>query len=187
MVNTHYLAENVVNYIDGGPFRQSVTFAKEGTLLGTAGTLVANNDFFGGQDGWLIHADNYCLADLNAFADAHAHRPRGCLMTMMTFRTDKPQQCGILELDESGVVVGFHEKVEDPPGNLANGAIYLLTAELIKQLSTCRPVPVDFTNDVIPTLLGKIFTYETHDHLCDIGTPEALASLQSESPATIFG
>jgi mannose-1-phosphate guanylyltransferase len=83
----------------------------------------------------LIHADNYCLADFTAFQQAHYNRPPECLMT---FRTDNPSSCGILELDERGVVIGFHEKVASPPGNLANGAVYILSAELLKRRGVCR-------------------------------------------------
>lgn len=64
----------------------------------------------------MIHADNYCLADFRAFEQAHWQRPLGCIMTMMTFRTHDPSSCGIVELDERGVVVGFHEKVAEPQG-----------------------------------------------------------------------
>ena len=35
-------------------------------------------------------------------------------MTMMTFRTDDPSSCGIVEVDENGIVIGFHEKVKTP-------------------------------------------------------------------------
>lgn len=88
-----------------------------------------------GEDGLLIHSDNYCLADFNAFLKAHQNRPKKCLLTMMTFRTDNPTSCGIVELNKQGIVTGFHEKVSDPPGNLANGAIYILSAELLRTLS----------------------------------------------------
>ena len=57
------------------------------------------------------------LSYFSAFERAHVNRPLGCVMTMMTFRTDDPSSCGIVELDDSGVVVEFHEKVENPPGN----------------------------------------------------------------------
>jgi mannose-1-phosphate guanylyltransferase len=42
-----------------------VTLAHEPVLLGTAGTLLRHLEFFGDEDGLLIHADNYCLADFD--------------------------------------------------------------------------------------------------------------------------
>ena len=39
----------------------------EPDLLGTAGTLLANNDFFEGATGLLIHADNVMEDDICSF------------------------------------------------------------------------------------------------------------------------
>ena len=131
LINTHYLAEQVHEFIQSSPYRNQVTLVHEPKLLGTAGTLIRNLDFFQGEDALIIHADNYCLADFRAFKQAHEKRPAPCLMTMMTFQTDDPQSCGIVEVDDIGVVTGFHEKVKNPPGNLANGAIYILSKSML--------------------------------------------------------
>ena len=173
LVNTHYLAEQVHAYIQASSYRDQVTLTHEAELLGTAGTMMANIDFFRGEDGLLIHADNYCLADFNEFLKAHEARPSHCLMTMMTFRTLTPSSCGIVELDPSGVVVGFHEKVVNPPGNLANGAVYALSGNLLHKMSLDFCKAVDFSTEVLRDLVGKIYTYETKNFFIDIGTPEA--------------
>ena len=56
------------------------------------------------------------------------------MITMLTFETDRPKQCGIVEVDELGIVKSFHEKVEHPPGNRANGAIYVFESEFIEEI-----------------------------------------------------
>ena len=173
LVNTHYLAEQVEAYLGESPFRDQVTLVHEQDLLGTAGTLIANLDFFNDDDGLLIHADNYCLADFHAFVQAHQQRPPECVMTMMTFRTNDPSSCGIVELDERGVVVGFHEKVAAPPGDLANGAIYLLSADLLEVLATELRTVKDFTTEVLHRLLGRIYAYQTNRVFVDVGTHKA--------------
>jgi mannose-1-phosphate guanylyltransferase len=172
LINTHYLAEQVEDFIETSPYRDQVRLVNEPELQGTAGTLIANLDFFRGEDGLLIHADNYCLADFTAFQQAHRNRPPECIMTMMTFRTDNPSSCGIVELDECGVVIGFHEKVAKPPGNLANGAVYILSAELIKRLSTDLNTMKDFSTEVLNRFVGHIYSYETSEVFLDVGTPE---------------
>jgi mannose-1-phosphate guanylyltransferase len=149
-----------------------VTLVHEPTLLGTAGTLMANLDFFKGEDGLLIHADNYCLADFREFVNTHRQRPPECLMTVMAFRTPTPSTCGILELDERGVVVGFHEKVANPPGDLASGGIYLLSSEFLAMARHEFTMVNDFSTEVLPALIGKIFNYETQSIFIDIGTVE---------------
>lgn len=173
LVNTHYLADQVVDFIASSPFCKHVTLVYEPTLLGTAGTLNANLDFLQGEDGWLIHADNYCLADFQEFLNVHQHRPKECLMTVMAFRTLTPQSCGILELNDQGIVVGFHEKVSNPPGNLASGAVYLLSSEFLNNYPSQMGRMKDFSTEVIPTQIGKIFCYETQNLFIDVGTPES--------------
>ena len=172
LVNTHYLAEQVQTFIANSKYCEQVTLFPEVELYGTAGTLIANLDFFQGSDGLLIHADNYCLADFTAFQQAHRNRPPECLLTMMTFRTDDPSSCGIVELNEAGVVISFHEKITKPPGNLANGAVYILSSELLNRLGTDLHLVKDFSTEVLSCLLGRIYSYETSEMFLDIGTPE---------------
>lgn len=173
LVNTHYLAEQVEAFIETSPYREQVSLVREHTLLGTAGTLIENLDFFQGEDGMFIHADNYCLADFEAFARAHLKRPQDCIMTMMTFRTDTPSTCGIVELDHRGVVVGFHEKVAAPPGNLANGAVYILSPKLLERMGEDLHGVTDFSTEVLHRFVGQIYTYETSETFLDVGTPES--------------
>lgn len=173
LVNTHYLAQQVKDFVDSTALRDHVTLAHERELLGTAGTLIRNFEFFQDQDGLLIHADNYCLADLRVFAKAHQQRPAGCVMTMMTFRTNAPSSCGIVELDKRGVVTGFHEKVPSPPGNLANGAVYILSSNAIQSVAREFLDAKDFSTEVLPRFLGRIYSYETTEIFLDIGSPEA--------------
>ena len=176
LVNTHYLSEQVEFYLKASPYQSQVALVHESRLRGTAGTLIANLNFFGGKDGMLIHADNYCLADLHAFQKAHQNRPPECLLTMMTFRTTDPSTCGIVELDDRGVVIGFHEKVIDPPGNLANGAVYILSAEMFGRLEKDLLDVTDFSTEVLNRLVGQIYSYETREIFLDVGTPETYQS-----------
>ena len=175
LINTHYLAEQVVEYVAASHYSNKLTLIHEPNLLGTAGTLLANFDFYMDEDVMVVHADNYCLADLSAFILAHSQRPSSCILTMMTFRTNTPSACGIVEVDNRGVVISFHEKVVSPPGNLANGAIYIVSAELIREIKLMSIPPKDFSTEVLSNLVGRIYTHETSDVFIDIGTPESYA------------
>lgn len=170
LINTHYLKEQVEAFVAHHPFRDRITLAYEPALLGTAGTISSNRSFWENEkDVLVIHADNVCDCDLNAFIAAHKNRPAGCTMTMMTFVTDTPSTCGIVELDGRGVVTRFHEKVANPPSNLANAAVYICSVDFLKSLTT----ETDLSLEVIPSQLGKIFTWQNRGILQDIGTPEA--------------
>ncbi len=179
LVNTHHLAEQVQGFLqewrsDG----MAVHIIHEPELLGTAGTLMANRAFFKGSTGLLIHADNAMADNLGPLLEAHRQRPAGCLLTMLTFRTDQPQSCGIVATNGSGVVTAFHEKVSDPPGDCANGALYAFDEDFDAFLNTLSPQPSDFSTEVIPHLLGRINTWHTSKPYLDIGTPEALKAAQ---------
>lgn len=179
LINTHYLADQVEVFLQQrAPSAMRVQTIHEPELLGTAGTLLANRVFFEGATGLLIHADNAMAGDLDGLLNAHAARPSGCLLTMLTFRTDQPRSCGIVATDGRGVVTAFHEKVADPPGNCANGALYAFDASFLDRLACMEPLPSDFSTEVIPTLMGRIHTWHTHHPYLDIGTPEALVAAQ---------
>ena len=173
LINTHYLSDKVSSFIETCPQREMCTLKHEVKLLGTAGTLLSNLEFIGKDDCILIHADNYCLADIEELILAHKNRPTNCLMTMLTFRTNKPSTCGIVEVDYNNIVIGFHEKIANPPGNLANGAVYILSNELIKTIKKKFNFATDFSNEIIPQLKNKILSHETSDIFIDIGTLES--------------
>jgi len=179
LVNTHHLAEQVEDYLQGwrSP-TMTVRTVNEQELLGTAGTLRANQAFFGKATGLLIHADNVMAESLQPFLSAHHKRQSGCLLTMLTFNTDTPSSCGIVELDHQDIVQGFHEKVVNPPGNRANGALYAFEAPLLEHLNRMAPPPNDFSTEVIPRLIGRVQTWHTDQAYLDIGTPEALTAAQ---------
>ena len=168
LVNTHYLSNKVENFILNNNFK-NIYISNEKKLLGTAGTIFANLDFIDNQDLLLIHSDNYTLTDLNEFIDAHNKRPKACFMTMMTFRTDDPSSCGIVETDKQNILIGFHEKVKNPPTNLANCAVYLLSSDFIKIINENYGFATDFSTEILPYFIGKIFTYEIKDFFIDIG------------------
>lgn len=172
-INTHYLSNIVFDHIEKSRYKNQIELIHENILLGTAGTLIKNIDFFEGGDGFLIHADNYCLDDLNLLIDAHKKRPPNCLITILVFETETPSSCGIVEINSLGIVTSFFEKVNNPPGNLANGATYLLSKEAIEIIKNDFSDKSDFVTEILVHFVGKIFTYKTVKTFIDIGTPEA--------------
>ena len=170
LVNTHYLSHKVTSYIHNSEFSDSVTIVDEEKLLGTAGTLIKNIDFFEGQDGMLIHADNYTLDNLNEFINAHLTRPKNCLMTMMTFETDVPQSCGIVKTDDKNIVTDFYEKQTNYNGNIANGAVYILSKDFQRLLLSDFFNATDFSREIVNSMTNKILAYKTNDIFIDIGT-----------------
>ena len=156
------------------PWSRRVDLVHEDGLLGTAGTVVANRDYFGRAPFLLAHADNLTDFDVSALLTAHAARPAGVVLTMLAFRTDEPRSCGILELDQSGIVRAFHEKVEDPPSDLANAAVYVVEPEIVDYAAAFGKPVLDLSTEVIPAFVGRILAVETRGYHRDIGNSESL-------------
>ena len=97
----------------------------EKTLLGTVGTLIENSKFFKNSKIIMIHADNMTNFNLVELIEADKKRPKNCLFTMLTFNSDSPKSSGIVIKNEHNVLKKFFEKVENPPSNIANAAIYI--------------------------------------------------------------
>ena len=133
-----------------------------------------NNLEFIENDTLLIHSDNFTTSNLTGLINAHKLKPKDCLLTMLTFKTNTPRSCGIVEVNQEGVVQKYYEKVKNPPSKLANGAIYIFNMELAKWLKSQNRQLYDFSNDVLPFLTGKIQTWYTREFFIDIGTPESL-------------
>lgn len=173
LINLHYLAEKVRAYIEESEYRDKVTLVYEENMLGTAGTLLKNRKFFGDEPLMLIHADNLSRFDVEEFIERHRRRPASCEITMMTFETSTPESCGIVELDGSGIVQAFHEKVASPPGNLANGAVYIIEPTVFEFLEGLKKDVIDLSTELLPNFLGKIYTFHNDDYHRDIGTLES--------------
>ena len=183
LVNTHYLPAAVESFVAQSPWRSRVELVNEAKLLGTGGTLLANAGIFREQPFLVAHADNLTRFDVAGFLRRHATRPAGCAMTMMTFDSDAPQSCGIVEEDAAGIVRAFHEKVTNPPGNRANGAVYVFEPEVLSYIRGVRKSYIDISLDVIPAFLGRICTFHNAVYHRDIGNLQSLALAEAQYPA----
>jgi mannose-1-phosphate guanylyltransferase len=174
LVNTHWLADQVEGHVKASRWADRIDLVHEEELLGTGGTILANRKWFQEKSFIVAHADNLTDFDVRGFIAAHERRLAGHAVTMLGFRTDAPRSCGILELDRRGTVIAFHEKVDDPPGNLANGAVYIFAPEVVDSIAAMGRPQVDLSTEIIPDYVGRILCVETAGYHRDIGTPESL-------------
>jgi mannose-1-phosphate guanylyltransferase len=185
LVNTHHLAQQVQDHIAQSPWAPRIDVVHETELLGTAGTVKANRDYFSSGSFLVAHADNLTTFDVAHFTETHEARLTSCAMTMLTFHAENPRLCGIIDLDSKNVVTGFHEKVANPPSNLANAAVYLLTPEVADFIGNFDKSVIDFSNEVIPQFVGRILAVAGSGYHRDIGTVESLRRAQ-EDALTLF-
>jgi mannose-1-phosphate guanylyltransferase len=172
LVNTHYFADQVRDFCSCSGWRDKIDLVHEENLLGTCGTLRQNRAYFEKHPFWFIHADNLSRFDPVRMWHRHLTRPSRCLGTMMTFDTDNPSQCGIVSLDDEGVMRGYLEKVANPPGNLANGAVFIFEPSIFNVLDNFSEAS-DFCGEIVPTLVNQIVSFHNNQFHRDIGTPES--------------
>ena len=79
----------------------------------------------------------------------------------------------------------FHEKVPNPPGRLANAAVYILAPAVLAFIASLGKDEVDFSTEVLPKYLGRINTYENSVYHRDIGNPESLRKAEAEYPTVV--
>lgn len=177
LVNTHWLADQVEDYVaQNTPSGLTVRLFDEPELLGSAGTLLANQDYLGKQTFFVIYGDNLSDVNLSDMYQSHLrHRP---ILTLGTFSTDSPQTCGIAEIDDQGWVQSFIEKPSNPVSNCAAAGIYVVEPEVFDyfpQLDINGQLDLGF--DVIPKLVGNMHHYPIN-LLIDIGTPDSYRRAQ---------
>ncbi|MDF1882102.1 nucleotidyltransferase family protein [Sulfurimonas sp. MAG313] len=179
LINTSYLSEQVEEFVSSSIYKDKITLVHEDELLNTGGTLLKNREFFDDEEFMLIHADNLSICDFDKFILSHKNRPKDCDITMMLFKSKDPSSCGIVEL-VNNVVVGFHEKVDFPPSNLANAAVYICSEKILYFLESLNKKDIDFSIDVLPKYMGKINTFFNDIYHRDIGTVQSYALSQIE-------
>jgi mannose-1-phosphate guanylyltransferase len=176
LINSHYKNEMVEAYIKNSVYKKQITLVYEPKLVGTAGTIINNQSFIENDEVLLIHADNYTLDNFDKFIISHKNRDTNCLMSMMAFRTNQPENCGIIKMNKRNILTNFYEKSNEKNGNLANAAVYILTPTVISFIK--KNNYSDFSNQVIPNLIRKINIYETENYYIDIGTIENFLTAQ---------
>jgi mannose-1-phosphate guanylyltransferase len=173
IINTHYHANVVHEFVEQHQYKDKIEILFEPKLVGTGGTLRNTAENIKNQDVLLAHADNFCPLPMNDFINHFETRDNEIEITMMTFRTETPASCGIVEIDDGGIVQKFHEKVSNPPSNLASGAVFLLSNDTVQFVRKQKPVHLDFSKDILPHYMGRINTWENKVYHRDIGTPES--------------
>lgn len=182
LVNTHHFADQVKRHLaarSGSPIVRTVF---EETLLGSAGTLVANSAWVRDEEMFLAcNADNLTDFDLDALVSAH--RQGGAAATLALFHAQRPSECGIVEVDREGLMTSFTEKPDEPVSDLANAGIYAFAPAVIDELAGSPPMDIGY--DLLPRLVGRARTVTVGGYFRDIGSPEAIECAEREWPVQV--
>jgi len=179
LINLHSHAETVRRFIEENKNGLKVHLFEEEILLGSAGTLLANEHWVRTEAAfWVFYADVLTTADLNRMLDTH--RRRGQIATIGVYEVADPSRCGIVQIDEEGIVRKFVEKPVVPFSHLAFSGLMLATPLLLDVIP--EQCPVDLGFHVLPRLVGRMAAYRIREFLIDIGTLETYRNAQEIWP-----
>jgi mannose-1-phosphate guanylyltransferase len=179
LINTHSHANSVKSYLEHHCQGVRLHIAEEGTLLGSAGTVLAHRLWVNPEsDFWIFYGD--VLTNSNLTEMLKFHRRHKQVATIGVNRVANPHHCGIVTVDKEGFVHEFIEKPAHPSSDLAFSGILLATPAIFDVIPTRIPADIGF--DVLPNLVGRMVAYPISDYLLDIGTPASYQHAQGTWP-----
>ena len=168
LVNLHHLPSIVADHVQARSGPPTVRTAFEPVLLGSAGTLRLHRAWVQDEDFFLaLNADNLTNFDLRRVIDFH--RAAGVEATLSVFHADVPSRCGVVEVDDSGLMTGFAEKPFEPVSDLANAGMYAFNPSVLDDIDDTTPK--DIGRHLLPRLIGRAAVVPVEGYFRDIGTP----------------
>lgn len=182
-INTHYLAEQVDDFVKNHKSQVELSVRHEPEILDTGGGVCNNRDFFTDQATLLHNVDVFSTIDLKAAVKQHIkERPLATLVCK-----NRPTQTKLL-FDERGQLCGVHyykkqelrmvRKAEGAVRELGFCGIHVLNSDLFSHVLEWGAFPI------IPLYLRlaaenhaiSLFDAEKA-YWVDVGTPEKLAQV----------
>lgn len=141
----------------------SIRYVYEDVPLGTAGG-VKNAEKLMNEDFIVLSGDGYTDMDFDKLISFHyTHKGLG---TMATVRVSNPELYGNVLVGKNCKIIGFQEKTRDTVTDLINTGIYVFNKKILKRIPKGYS---DFSKNIFPRLLGKLYSYESSCYWSDIG------------------
>lgn len=167
IINLHSHADSVEEYLQQNEPPVQVHVVREDTLLGSAGTLLANRALVESDPAfWVLYSDVLTNTNLRRMAEFHARH--SSIATLGLYRVPDPSRCGIAVADENGVIVEFEEKPKAPRSDWAFTGLMVASPRVFDFIPQRLPADIGF--DVLPSLIENMMAYPIEDYLLDIGT-----------------
>lgn len=147
-----YRAEDMVEALGSGDqFGVEIIMCFEDVPAGTAGAVKLLEDRL--EDTFIV-ASGDVLADVDVRSLVDQHVRTGAMATMALTTVERPEEFGIVGLDDAGRIERFKEKprTEEVFSNLINAGIYVLERDVLPEIP--RGEMYDFSKQLFPKLLA---------------------------------
>jgi mannose-1-phosphate guanylyltransferase len=174
ILGTSYLAETFAEHFgDGAALGLEISYVVEDEPLGTGGGIRNVAKYLTTDDVLVFNGDVLAGTDLNAVVDTH--RRTSADVTLHLVRVSDPRAYGCVPTDETGGVLAFLEKTNDPPTDQINAGCYVFKRSVIESIPEGRPVSVE--RETFPGLLeagARVSGHVDNAYWRDMGTPADL-------------
>jgi mannose-1-phosphate guanylyltransferase len=167
LINLHTHVDVVREALRNRECPVKVRVVEENFLLGSAGTLKANQDWVKDEVAfWVLYADVLTTANLRRMAEFHGRRQT--VATIGLNQVTDPSRCGVAICDVAGVIREFEEKPQKPRSNWVFSGLMIASPTILESVPDRLPADIGF--DILPRLVGRMVGYPIYDYLIDIGT-----------------
>jgi mannose-1-phosphate guanylyltransferase len=183
LINVHAHKEIIERHVARRTEKQAspvdVRLVREEELLGSAGTLAANQKWIGDDRAfWVLYSDVLTTANLRSMSEFHYRHDS--IATIGLYQVPDPSRCGIAIPNEHGVIVEFEEKPASPRTDWAFSGLMVADPGIFDWIPA--HVPADIGFDVLPRMCGRMMSYPIDDYLLDIGTMANYEKAQTTWP-----
>jgi mannose-1-phosphate guanylyltransferase len=156
---------------DGSKLGLQIDYVYEEEPLGTGGAIANAASHLRHDTTIVFNGDILSGVDLGELLSSH-HANKADV-TMHLVRVGDPRAYGCVPTDETGRVIAFLEKAQDPPTDQINAGCYVFRRDVIDRITSGHHSSVE--RDVFPVLLSdgvKMYGYTDSSYWRDMGTPE---------------
>jgi len=176
-----YLGNKIEEYFgDGRKFELDIKYSYEKELLGTAGAIKNAEHLIETENFIVLNGDSYTLIDIDALLKSH--NPN-FLLTMVVTPATNPQEQELVEV-ENGKIIRFlrrntfeHERyLEKNSAPLINAGFYVFNKSILNLIPKNEKVSLE--KEILPSLIGKIRSFEYKGYFKDIANPQLCKELE---------
>ena len=186
VVCSGHLSETVHSAVTEYKGNVQIEYSQEHEPLGTGGAVRNALDKINTSNCLIMNGDSFVKIFLTDFIKWFIFNRYSAGIVVVS--VDDTSRYGRVEMDETGLVLGFAEKNPSiSSSGKINGGIYLFRTDLLNKIPS-SPKMSSLEKDFFPKLAseGLLYGWETSGMFIDIGTPESFERAQSLLKGEIF-
>jgi histidinol-phosphate phosphatase family protein len=178
LILVNYASERIIEFCNSkNNWGLKITCIDDGQPMGTAGATLKIFNFLA-YEFLVMYGDTMLEVDLDKFYEYHSSKQEA-VATLFLHPNDHPQDSDIVEMDDLGKILHFHNYPHESGKylpNLVNAALYWIKKDGMAKWRDNQK-PIDFAKDLFPLMLSNNYYlrgYNSIEYIKDTGTPNRL-------------